>query len=328
MVREIEVLAGEIRHTVIISDEPEALLAAKAAGRAVIGVEPCGAAEGEVGTEPGEKSAPAPGRIRPDIARYIVPGWEFVSEELAELVLLRHLGLPWTIGVTDRLVIRELTRADAERVPQQEALSADEELFRDPEKLAVYIKGQYGFYEYGTWALVRKDDGALVGLAGVSQPRLPEELAGVSQPRLPEELAGVSQPRLPEELAGVLEAATMGAIPAEAAPTEHTSVDTIAQPPVCPYDFLELGYRIFTPYRRQGYALEACREILEYTHEVLGGRVCAVIQAENKASCRLAERLGMNRLSEGSALMETDSGSSQPLLLYGEIRSPQPGRED
>ena len=138
----------------------------------------------------------------------------------------------------------------------------------------------------------------------------------------------MSQPRLPEELAGVLEAATMGAIPAEAAPTEHTSVDTIAQPPVCPYDFLELGYRIFTPYRRQGYALEACREILEYTHEVLGGRVCAVIQAENKASCRLAERLGMNRLSEGSALMETDSGSSQPLLLYGEIRSPQPGRED
>ena len=313
MVREIEVLAEEIRHTVIISDEPEALLAAKAAGRAVIGVEPCGAAEGEA--EPGMTLAPAPGRINPDIARYIVPGWEFATEELAELVLRRHLGLPWTIGVTDRLVIRELTRADAERVPQQEALSVEEELFRDPEKLAVYIKGQYGFYEYGTWALVRKDDGALVGLAGVSQPRLPEGLAGVSQPRLP------------EELAGILEAAAMETILAEAASIERPSVETIAQPPVCPSDFLELGYRIFSPYRRQGYALEACREILEYTHEVLGCRVCAVIRAENKASCRLAERLGMEQLSM-HALTGTDSGSSQPLLLYGEIRSPQPGRED
>ena len=37
-----------------------------------------------------------------------------------------------------------------------EALSEEEELFRDQEKLAAYIKGQYGFYEYGTWALVRK----------------------------------------------------------------------------------------------------------------------------------------------------------------------------
>lgn len=302
MVREIEVLAEEIRHTVIISDEPEALLAAKAAGRAVIGVEPCGAAEGEA--EPGMTLAPAPGRIRPDIARYIVPGWEFATEELAELVLRRHLGLPWTIGVTDRLVIRELTRADAERVPQQEALSAEEELFRDTEKLEVYIKGQYGFYEYGTWALVRKDDGAFVGLAGVSQPRLPAELAGILE-----------------------EEAAMGAILAATAPIERPSVETIAQPPACPSDFLELGYRIFSPYRRQGYALEACREILEYTHEVLGCRVCAMIRAENKASCRLAECLGMEQLSMHT-LTGTDSGSSQPLLLYGEIRSPQPGRED
>ena len=119
----------------------------------------------------------------------------------------------------------------------------------------------------------------------------------------------------------------METILAEAASIERPSVETIAQPPVCPSDFLELGYRIFSPYRRQGYALEACREILEYTHEVLGCRVCAVIRAENKASCRLAERLGMEQLSM-HALTGTDSGSSQPLLLYGEIRSPQPGRED
>lgn len=305
MVREIEVLAEEVRHTVIISDEPWALLAAKAAGRAVIGVEPGEEAEGEAG----QRLASAPLPIAPELTRYIVPGWEYVTEELAELVLRRHLGLPWTIGVTGRLVIRELTREDAGRVPQQEVLSEEEELFRDPEKLEAYIKGQYGFYEYGTWALVRQNDGVLVGLAGVSQPRMPEELAGG-----------------PGAAGEACEADAGPAAQALASPAAQASSGPSAQAPSGPADYLELGYRIFSPYRRQGYALEACREILEYTHEVLGSRVCALIRAENKASCRLAERLGMERLSEGGALTGTDSGSSQPLLLYGEIRSPQPGR--
>ena len=82
MVREIEVLAEEVRHTVIISDAPWALLAAKAAGRAVIGVEPGEEAEGEAG----QRLASAPLPIAPELARYIVPGWEYVTEELAELL--------------------------------------------------------------------------------------------------------------------------------------------------------------------------------------------------------------------------------------------------
>lgn len=315
MVREIEVLAEEVRHTVIISDEPWALLAAKAAGRAVIGVEPGEEAEGEAG----QRLASAPLPFAPELARYIVPGWEYVTEELAELVLRRHLGLPWTIGVTGRLVIRELTREDAGRVPQQEALSEEEELFRDPEKLEAYIKGQYGFYEYGTWALVRQNDGVLVGLAGVSQPRMPEELAGGPG------AAGEACEAAAEAVAGGKSVAGPAA-QASSGPAAQASSGPSAQAPSGPADYLELGYRIFSPYRRQGYALEACREILEYTHEVLGSRVCALIRAENKASCRLAERLGMERLSGGGALTGTDSGSSQPLLLYGEIRSPQPGR--
>lgn len=99
MVKEMEICADGLRRTIVISDEPEALLAAKADGRAIIGVE----------QKAGGASLPA--------ARYIVPGWEFVTEELADLVLRRHLGLPWTIGVTERLLIRELTMGDREAIP-------------------------------------------------------------------------------------------------------------------------------------------------------------------------------------------------------------------
>ena len=63
MVKEMEICVDGLRRTIVISDEPEALLAAKAAGRAIIGVE----------QKAGGASLPA--------ARYIVPGWEFVTEE-------------------------------------------------------------------------------------------------------------------------------------------------------------------------------------------------------------------------------------------------------
>ena len=265
MVKEMEICADGLRRTIVISDEPEALLAAKADGRAIIGVE--------------QKAGGAP----LPAARYIVPGWEFVTEELAGLVLRRHLGLPWTIGVTERLLIRELTMGDREAIPVSE-LKAGEAMFGDAEMLRAYIGGQYGFYEYGTWAVLERDGGRLAGLAGVSQPRLPEAL----------------EQRLNAHIAGC-----------------------------CPGQaFLELGYHIFRPYRRKGYALEACREILDYTCQVLSCRACAMIANENKASRRLAERLGMKPLTPGGEFMETDSGSSEPLLLYAESHQSPPDKAD
>lgn len=257
MVREMEVRVDNQPHTVVISDEPEALLAAKAAGRAIIGVE----------TEPdGARLA---------VARYIIPGWEFATGELADLVLRRHLGLPWDIGSTARLTIRELTAGDTEAIPRDE-LADEETMFGDPEMLRAYIKNQYGFYEYGTWAVLGRREGRLVGLAGVSQPRLPEYL----------------EQRL----------------------NAHIAKNCPGQP------FLELGYHIFRPYRRRGYALEACREILDYAGGVLNCRACAMVARENKASRRVAEGLGLKPLSGSGSFMETGSGSSQPLLLYAETR--------
>ena len=123
------ILNGE-SHIVVISDEPEALLAAKAAGRAVVAV------DASLGT------AAMAGSVS-----YAVPDFADATEELAELVLRRHLGLPWQIGETERLILRELAAEDAEHIPEEE-YGAEEKIFRSRELLERYIKNQYGFYEY------------------------------------------------------------------------------------------------------------------------------------------------------------------------------------
>lgn len=248
----------------VISDENQALLAAQAAGRAVVGV------EGGCGGDWSMKEAP-----------YVVPSFDDATEELLELVVRRYLGLPWHIGRTRRLLVRELVKEDALLIPEEE-YGAEEALFRSPEMLELYRKNQYGFYEYGTWALVRREDGALAGLAGVTNPSLPDEMETCLK-GLAEDMSGAGQPLW-----------------------------------TCPW--LELGYHIFRPWRRRGYAAEAARAIAAYSHEVLGARLCALVHRDNQASRRVAEGLGMK------CVMEIDTGSSGARLLYAESPVPLPDK--
>ena len=246
-------------HTVLVSDDPKALLAAKAAGRAFVGVE---------GEDPGHL-APAG-----DIP-FRIPSFEDASPELARLVLLRHLGKPWIIGETKRLVIRELTGEDAGRIPAGECSGA-ERVFACRELLEAYISRQYGFYEYGTWAVTRREDGALLGLAGVTNPDLPPELE------------------------------------------RHLE----AQGPGRPW--LELGYRIFAPFRRQGFGREALEEILAYSHQVLEVRLCAVIAETNTASRALAGRLGLVHFMREGEKKAADGTTEAADHRAGGKKSPAP----
>ena len=134
-------------YTLLISDEPQALLEAKASGRAVLGCLDTGNGEGASRDFQG--------------IPYVVPSMEYVTEELLELILRRYLGLPWLIDETERLYIREFVKEDAENIPEEE-YGKEEEIFRDPDKLEVYIKNQYGFYEYGTWAVLKKSPSLLI----------------------------------------------------------------------------------------------------------------------------------------------------------------------
>ena len=287
MVIEYSIVLDGRSHPVVISDEPEALLAAKAAGRAIIGVEGNG------------------NKWNITCAHYIIPDFMSASRELGELVLRRHLGLPWTIGTTGRLLIREFVKEDAGRIPEEE-YGVEEKVFRSPELLAHYIEKQYGFYEYGTWALEEKGSGALVGMAGVSNPRLPKDMEGM-----------VSR----------FEAALSGA--------SYSGPDKQGQEPCLPW--LELGYHIFRPFRHMGYAREAAAAIRDYAHEVLGARLCAMIQTKNQASRAVAEGLGMecigrmNIIGTGSSetdIIGTGIQSSEEPLLYAERWTSRPDKAD
>lgn len=202
---------------VVLSDEREALLAAQAAGRAVVGVG-CG----------------------PDLpAAYLTETADGASRTYLERVARRHLGLPWVIAGTERLIVREFRREDAGHVPAGERFSPADEIFCSEEKLDAYIRCQYRFYEYGIWAVTEKAGGKLVGKAGVSGMEQDEN--------------------------GVL--------------------------------WIELGYHIFMPYRRRGYATEACRGILAYLEEEYGSlgpyRVCAKTDAGNTASVKVGRLCGL-----------------------------------
>ena len=73
---------------------------------------------------------------------------------------------------------------------------------------------------------------------------------------------------------------------------------------------------VFKPYRKNGYATEAAKAILSYSHEVLSARLCAWIEAKNKASCALAESLGMEVVKVISD--QTATGWPGAYLLYAE----------
>lgn len=308
MVIEYSIALDGRSHPVVISDEPEALLAAKAAGRAIIGVEGNG------------------NKWNITCAHYIIPDFMSASRELAELVLRRHLGLPWTIGTTGRLIIREFVKEDAGRIPEEE-YGMEENVFRTPELLAHYIEKQYGFYEYGTWALEEKGSGVLVGMAGVSNPRLPKDMEGMLS-RFEAALSGTSDSGA--ALSGAIDsgAALSGTSDSRAALSgaSDSGPDKQGQEPCLPW--LELGYHIFRPFRRRGYAREAAAAIRDYAHEVLGARLCAMIQTKNQASRAVAEGLGMECIGGmdiiGTGSSETDiieTGASRQDIIGTGIQS-------
>ena len=204
-------------------------------------------------------------------ADYVVECMEDVDEEFLERVVRRRFHLPWLIAETKRLIIREFTVEDAAHMAAGEAGPGDD-IFCSSEKLAAYIDSQYRFFEYGIWALEEKKSKAVIGKAGLFQPDWKFDDAMAFEP-------------------GGFQAEILPALKKEDTP-------------------LELGYHIFSPWRRSGYAKEACREILNYGTGRLARCICAVIEEENTASIRLAESLGFRLTAQRY------NGSAGLLYLY------------
>ncbi len=204
-------------YPVTVSDEREALQAAEAAGRAIVGI----------WTPDGEYTS----------CLYLITKPEDATPELLERVVRRHLDLPWIIAYTERLCIREFSSDD----PLETASADDGDgVFSDREKREAYRKNQYRFCECGLWALVCRENGRIVGKAGITGD--------------------------------------------------------------------ELSYHIYEPYRKKGYALEACRAIVKYAWSELGLDALTVyIRKENTESLALAHALGFRPA-------ET-AGTKQKLIL-------------
>lgn len=107
-------------------------------------------------------------------ADYLISEPHYVDPDSYVKIWQRLTHRPWTILETERLVIREMTAADLE---ENAALYKDEEasrfltppladLQKEREKLEAYIDKVYGLYGYGSWAVILKENGRMIGRAG------------------------------------------------------------------------------------------------------------------------------------------------------------------
>ncbi len=88
----------------------------------------------------------------------------------------RLAGLPWDILETKRLKVRESTLSDVEdfyRIYTEPSITRYmEDLFPQKEAELAYMKAYidqiYGFYGYGLWTVVLKENGRVIGRAGLS----------------------------------------------------------------------------------------------------------------------------------------------------------------
>lgn len=234
-----------VEYPVLISDEYEALQAALAAGRAVVELIGGGPMSG---------------------ALFGVERVEEIDSIYLERVVRRNLKMPWIIGETKRLLIREFCLEDRKDIIREPEDREDDRAFYTEDRLAAYIRNQYTFYQYGIWALVDKKQGLLVGMAGLSDKTEHEWTRNSGQNRDSEGNCESGQDYKIEDAR------------------------------------LEIGYHIFKPYRRNGYAKEACREILNYADTWIGRDIWAEIEPENQASISLIKSLGfelVNRKCNG-----------------------------
>ena len=107
-------------------------------------------------------------------ARYYVMEAEDCYSSYFVKIWERFHNLPWTIAETDRLVIRETVEEDLpafiDIYSDPKMTEFTEGLFEDEaelEYITEYRKKVYEAQGFGIWTVVRKEDGAIIGRAGL-----------------------------------------------------------------------------------------------------------------------------------------------------------------
>ena len=113
----------------------------------------------------------------------LVEGFDEVDVDFLEKVWQRHHRVPWTILVTERCVVRELSLDDMDDLFE---LYEDGEIdkYTDPlysyeeekEFQRAYIENMYRYFGYGLWLVFLKETGELIGRAGLEHREYHEEI--------------------------------------------------------------------------------------------------------------------------------------------------------
>lgn len=164
----VEKIGCSTKEVLLLAATDTSIRAAKQLGMAVAGyVNPC---------FQGQSLAGVP---------MVIEGFEEVGREFLERIYRRCHGLPWTIAVTERCLLREMTLEDLENLIHlyeqpgiawrldekgQRTPGFIEPLYPKEEEKAyqeAYISNMYGYYGYGLWAVIDRESGKLIGRAGL-----------------------------------------------------------------------------------------------------------------------------------------------------------------
>lgn len=121
----------------------------------------------------------------PMTCRYVIEGPESLCWEELQRIYLRICGVPLTIAETERLILRELSENDIERLYAISCEAAVRAYVDDIPKdrdeayahICAYIKHVYPFYGYGYWGIFLKESGELIGRCGLQEGTVREEVS-------------------------------------------------------------------------------------------------------------------------------------------------------
>lgn len=166
--------------------------------------------------------------------RYFIEGFEDADATYFTRIYQREKKIPWTIGVTERLKIREMTLEDTDALyslyQDKAVVEFMEDLPQNKEEekayITDYIDKVYGFLGFGMWLAELRETGEVIGRVGFRN--------------------------------------------CEAETNSHCSANESEdgnEPAGAESASVELGFMISPKYQSHGYAYEACRAAIDYMQE-------------------------------------------------------------
>lgn len=109
-------------------------------------------------------------------AEYLIERLDEIDYEVVDMAYRRLAGIPWEILRTKRCIVRETIEEDVDRLYDiyegPMVTEYMEKLYEDRNEEIAYIrdyrKRMYGFYGYGIWTILTKQEGEIIGRAGIS----------------------------------------------------------------------------------------------------------------------------------------------------------------